>query len=97
MPFRNDEFLRKSRVTLYYDADSKKLLGHCKIEAFDSASEYDHNSEYYVPFKLSVGIFEKMEQPFQVVIEQKKDGAFPSNATKGQAVGTVEIHQYGDL
>lgn len=97
MPFRNDEFLRKARITLYYDADSKNLLSHCKVEAFDSASEYDHGSEYYVPFTLSIGLLDKMEKPFQVCIEQKKDGAFPSNATKGQAVGTVEIHQYGNL
>lgn len=95
MPFRNDEFLRKARITLYYDADAKKLLPHCKVEPFDHVSEYDTNAEYYVPFHLNVGLLDKMEQPFQVVIESKKDGAFPSNATKGQAVGTVEIHQYG--
>ena len=97
MPFRNDEFLRKMKITLYYDTDGKKLLPYCKAEPFDSVSEYDTNSEYYVPFRLSVGIFDKGEQPFQVVIENKKDGAFPSNMYKGQAVGTVEIHQYGDV
>lgn len=95
MPFRNDEFLRKARITLYYDAASQTLLPHCKVEPFDSASEYDANQEYYVPFQLNVGLLDKMEQPFRVVIESKKDGAFPSNATKGQAVGSVEIHQYG--
>lgn len=97
MPYRNDEFLRKARVTLYYDADAQKLLPHCKVEPFDSVSGHDTNDEYYVPFRLSVGIFDKGEQPFRVVIEPKKDGAFPSNAHKGQAVGTVEIHQYGDV
>jgi hypothetical protein len=97
MPYRNDEFLRKARVTLYYDKDAQKLLAYCKIEPFDSTSEYDANSEYYVPFRLSAGIFDKGEMPFRVVIENKKDGAFPSNAHKGQAVGTIEIHQYGDL
>ena len=95
MPFRNDEFLRKMKITLYYDADSKQVLPYCKAEPFDSISGYDTNEEYYIPFRLSVGLFDKGEQPFMVVIEQKKDGAFPSSAHKGQAVGTVEIHQYG--
>lgn len=97
MALRNDEFLRKARVTLYYDADAKCLLGHCKVEPFDDVSGYDTNQEYYIPFQLNVGLADKMDRPFQVVIENKKDGAFPSNATKGQAVGTVEIHQYGTL
>lgn len=97
MPFRNDEFLRKAQVTLYYDADAKKLLPYCKVVPFDSASEYDHNTNYVVPFELNVGIFDKLDSPFRVVIESRKDGAFPSDATKGQAVGTVQIHQYEDL
>lgn len=97
MSLRNDEFLRKARVTLYYDAAAKRLLGHCKVEPFDDVSEYDTNQEYYVPFQLNVGLADKMTGPFQVVIEQKSDGAFPSNANKGQATGTVEIHQYGTL
>jgi hypothetical protein len=97
MPFRNDEFLRKARVTLYYDEDGQKLLPYCKVEPFDSVSDYDTNTEFIVPFRLSAGIFDKGEMPFRVVIEKKKDGAFPSNAHKGQAVGTIEIHQYGDV
>ena len=97
MSLRNDEFLRKARITLYYDADAKQMLPHCKVEPFDDVSGHDTNQEYYVPFKLNIGLVDKLDQPFQVVIEYKKDGAFPSDATKGQAVGSVAIHRYGAL
>jgi hypothetical protein len=97
MPFRDTDFLQKARITLYYDQDAKKLLAHCKVEPFDSVSGNDTNTEYYLPFRLNIGILDRLQAPAVVCIEMKKDGAFPSNATKGQAVGTVEIHQYGDL
>ncbi len=97
MPFRDTDFLQKSRITLFYDQDAKKLLAHCKVEPFDSAAGYDTNTEYYLPVRLNIGILDRLEAPACVLIEMKKDGAFPSNASKGQAVGSIEIHQYGDL
>ena len=36
MPYRDDEFLRKARVTLYYDSEAQKLLPYCQVEPFDS-------------------------------------------------------------
>lgn len=97
MPLRETDALARARITLFYDPDAKKLLSHCKVEPFDSVSGYDTNTEYYMPIRLNIGILDRLAAPAVVVIENKRDGAFPSNAHKGQAVGTVEIHQYGDL
>lgn len=97
MPFRDTDALQKARITLYYDADAQKMLNYCQVEPFDSVSGYDTNTKYYMPFRLCLPTVDVMDAPFRLVIEQKKGGAFPSNAHKGQLVGTVEIHQFGNL
>ena len=96
MPYRDDS-LTKARITLFYDKDAKKLLPYLKVEPFDSVAGHDTNDEYYVPFVLPAGVTDRFTSPYQVIIEQKSDGAFPSGTNRGQAVGPLEIHRFGDV
>lgn len=97
MPFRDDEFLRKAKVILFYDSEKKKLLPYAKVKPFDSVSGYDTNREFYTPIRLSANLADKNEMPFMVEIEMKADGPFPAEAHRGQATGVVTIHQYTDI
>ena len=96
MPYRDDS-LAKARITLYYDPDAKKLLPYLKVEPFDSVSGHNTNDEYYVPFRLPTGTVDAFESTYIVEIERKSDGAFPSGTHRGQAVGPLEIHRFGDV
>lgn len=72
MSFRNDEFLRKAKVTVYYNPATRRFLDYVKVNPFDDVSGHTTTTEYIVPWKFSVGgVSDKLDMVFQVEIEHK--------------------------
>ena len=106
------EKTRKAEITVFYtgqggeNAEGKpyiKLLPYIKLRFFNPVTRtWDNAGEAYLPHNLLEleTLRGNYDQAFRVVLEQVEDGAFPSNANRGNAVkptDNLEIHQYGIL
>ncbi len=84
MPFRNDEFLRKSKVTVFYNPVTKRFLDYVKVNPYDNVSGYTRNEQYMVPWKFDVGLTDKLDPVFEVAIE------YSSGEQDGQNVHKIQ-------